>query len=175
MAMLSFSESIQIQASPQRLYEIVADLPSHIAWNHQPVSMEPLDEGPPRVGSRYLTEEQSPAGMSLGNRLMMGIILPLMKPIFGTDGRTVAEITALEAPSRVAWQAHLPSRRKGDLMRMRWEIQLSPEGEGTRMVQSCEIDPPAGSPFAGMVAGMEDDVRGGVRANLALLKEMVEG
>ena len=57
MADLSFETSVQIDAPTSIIYDYLADFPRHVEWNHQPVKMTPLIDGPVRVGSRYQTDE----------------------------------------------------------------------------------------------------------------------
>ncbi len=107
--------------------------------------------------------------------MMFGLLMPLALRYLGSPGRTIAEVTALDADRRVSWKAHMPSRRKGDLMRMSWEIELTPIEGGTQVVQRGVAAPPDTSPFArmanaDMASAMQDEVAG----NLSRLKDILE-
>lgn len=89
---------------------------------------------------------------------------------------TLAEITALEPNERVAWKARAPSTRKGDIMRMNWEIRLEEKNGTTEVVQCCEMVPPPESPAYNMTN--EDSASQGreeATANLMRMKSIVEG
>lgn len=167
--------SIQIDAPAATVYDYVADFPRHVEWNEQPVRITALQEGPPSVGSRYSTLEGRPANLPLKDKLMFTIVMPIMKMRHGFGDETIAEITALDPNERVAWSAHLPSERSGDMMRMSWEILLEEHQGGTRVTQKGVVAPPDTSPFKGMVnADMAATVSEGVERNLAQLKRNVE-
>jgi uncharacterized membrane protein len=147
MTDLSFETSVQIDAPTGIIYDYIADFPRHVEWNHQPVKMTPLTDGPVRVGSRYQTDEQLQSNASLGTKIQFALMTPILKLMFGTYGYTVAEITTLDPNKGVAWKASFPSKKKGDLVRMKWEVRLQPQSEGSQVVQRCEINMPAGSPL----------------------------
>ena len=176
MTNLSFEESVVVEAPAKVVYGYVADFPRHVEWNHQPNEMTALTEGPTRVGSQYQTVEGMPSNISFGKKMMFTVMLPMMKLMYGAQDYTVAEITALEPNQRVAWKAHAPSTKKGDLMRMNWELRFRPEGSGTEVTQSCEVAPPAESPMAGMIKeDMAEQSRDEMSANLQRLMSSVEG
>ena len=167
--------SIEIAASPETVYTYLADFPRHVEWNEQPQVLKPLTEGPSRVGSRYATEEGMPSTLSLGQRVLFTFVMPVMKAIHGMSDDTIAEITALEPHSRIAWEAHLPSKRSGEMMRMHWALDLEPTPSGTRVTQRCEVRPPESSPFARLVnEDFADNIRQGIEGNLTLLKQVLE-
>lgn len=176
MADRSFETSIVVNAPANVVYDYLVDFPRHVEWNHQPTRMVPLTEGPVQVGSQYQTYEQTAKNASVGTKLMFTLLNPIAKLMWGTADYTVATITALEPNERVAWKARLPSTRKGDIMRMNWELRLQSQNGLTKVVQRCEIVPPAESPTFGMVN--EDSVSQGraeATANLQRMKAIVEG
>jgi hypothetical protein len=153
----------------------VADFPRHVEWNEQPQKMTPLQDGPVQVGSKYQTQEANPSNLSFGQKVMFAVAGPIMKLMYGAQDYTEAEITALESNHRVAWKARLPSTKKGDLMRMNWEIRLQPQNEATEVTQRCEVNPPDTSPMKGMVNDdMAQTARAGTEANLQRLKSILE-
>ena len=144
---LGYETSVVVKAAPGVVYEYVADLPRHVEWSHQPQKIVPLTEGPVRVGSQFQAHEGMPSNITFSRKLMFSVMMPVMKLMYGAQDYTVSEITALEPDERVAWKAWAPSTKKGDLMRMNWEIRLQPNGDGTVVEQRCEIAPPPESPM----------------------------
>jgi uncharacterized membrane protein len=176
MTSVSYETSVNIKAPVDVVYGYVADFPRHVEWNHQPTKMTPLTSGPVSVGSRFQTQEQTASNLKFGQKVMFALGGPIFRLMYGAADYTEAEITALDPNERVAWKARAPSKRKGDLMRMNWEIQLQSNGNGTEVTQRCEIAPPDESPMASMVN--EDMARQGreeVTANLMRLKSILEG
>lgn len=176
MASVSYETSVNIKAPVDAVYGYVADFPRHVEWNHQPKKITPLTDGPVRVGSQFQTVEQNPSNMKTSQKVMFAVMGPVMKLVYGTQGYTVAEITALEPKERVAWKARAPSTKKGDIMRMNWELLLKSNGNGTDVTQRCEVAPPDESPAARMIN--EDMARQGreeATANLMRLKSILEG
>ena len=175
MAKFSFETAVDIQAPQEQVYNYVADFPRHTEWNHQPQQMTPLTSGPTRVGSQYKTEEDMPSNMPTMQKLMFRVMMPVLKMMHKFEGYTVAEITALEPNERVAWTAHMPNKQGKKLMQMHWELRMQGENGATKVIQRCEIDPPADSPFIKMVN--EDAAKtteAESTANLARLKSVVE-
>ncbi|MDX1520322.1 MAG: SRPBCC family protein [Anaerolineae bacterium] len=175
MPMKSFETSVIINAPQETVYSYVADFPRHMEWNHSPKRMVALQDGPVQVGSKFQTDEDGPSNAPAMQKIMFAVAQPVMKLLFGAADYTVAEITALEPNQRVAWKAHLPSTRKGDLMRMKWEIRLQDQNGATEVTQACEMAPPDTSPLKGMV---NDDLakqnQAETAANLQRLKSILE-
>ncbi len=169
-----FQTSININAPIADLYAYLADFPRHIEWNHQPTALTPLQAGPIVVGSQFSTAEGVPRDMPAIQKLLFGLIMPIFRLIYGMEHNSIATITALNAPTDIAWEARLPAR-KGDVMRMTWRLTLEENADGTVVTQSGVVAPPANSPFARMVnAQFIEDRRVEVAGNLALLKTLVE-
>jgi len=176
MTSVSYETSVNIKAPVDVVYGYVADFPRHVEWNHQPTKMTPLTSGPVSVGSQFQTQEQAPSNLKFGQKVMFAVGGPVFRLMYGAADYTEAEITALEPNERVAWKARLPSEKKGDLIRMNWEIQLQSNGNGTDVTQRCEIAPPDESPMASRVnADMARQGREEVTANLMRLKSILEG
>jgi len=176
MAHVSYETSVEVEAPANVVYDYIADFPRHVEWNHQPTKMVPVTEGPVRVGSQYKTTEQTPSNASFGTKVMFAVIGPIARTMWGAADYTLAEITALEPNQRVAWKARFPSTKKGDIMRMNWEIRLEEKNGTTKVVQCCEIVPPPESPSYNMTN--ENSARQGreeVTANLMRMKSIVEG
>jgi uncharacterized membrane protein len=176
MASTSYETSVNIEAPADVVYSYVADFPRHVEWNHSPTKITPVTDGPIRVGSQFQTQEQTASNLKLGQRVMLAVMEPVGKLMFGAADYTVAEITALEPNERLAWKSRLPSTKRGDLLRMNWEIQFQSGGNGTNVTQRCEIVPPEESPFARMVnEDMATQGREEATKNLTRLKGIIEG
>jgi uncharacterized membrane protein len=176
MSHASFEASVDVEAPAKVVYDYIADFPRHVEWNYQPTEMVPVTGGPVRVGSQYQTTERTPSNASFGTKAMFAVMGPLTKVMWGSKGYTLAEITALEPNKRVAWKARAPSTKKGDLMRMQWELRLEEQNGTTKVVQHCDIVPPAESPTYNMIN--ENTARQGreeATTNLMRMKSIVEG
>ena len=175
MSNASFSVTETINAPAANVYAYVADLPRHIEWNNQPIEMERLTNGTVTVGSKFRTLEGAPRDFPKMMKFMFTYFMPVFKKIYGFGDHTFATITALEPSHLVAWKAHLPGR-KGDMMRMNWEIEISEEGNSQCVVtQRCQMVPPDSSPFARMVNDeMIETSRKETTANLLELKRILE-
>ena len=110
--------TIDIQASPEQVYEYVANFHKHIEWNHQPTEMVQTSKGAIGVGSTFRTTEQLPEDVPW---LLLHVTIPIFNTFLGLKPYTEAEITALEPGKRVAWKAAAP-KRKGYMMKAEWEI-----------------------------------------------------
>jgi uncharacterized protein YndB with AHSA1/START domain len=131
MPKVSFDTSVLINAPVETVYNYVADFPRHVEWNEEPLKMTPLQDGSVEVGNKYQTDEANPSNLSFGQKVMFAVAEPVMKLMYGAQDYTEAEITALEPNQRIAWKARLPSTKKGDLMRMSWEIHLQGQDDST--------------------------------------------
>jgi len=106
-----YKKEIQIAAAPEQVFAYVADLPRHSEWASHTLSLEPQSEGAVAVGSRF---------KSVGHQ-------------FGKDNQD--EVTVHEyAPSK---RFVFDSEDSSGVFRHTFE--LTPEGEGTRVVKSCEV------------------------------------
>ncbi|MGD8490551.1 MAG: SRPBCC family protein [Anaerolineae bacterium] len=176
MPEVSYETSVVVNAPVDMVYDYIADFPRHVEWNHQPTRMIAVKEGPVQVGSQYQTYEKTASNLSFGTKMMFAVMGPISKLMWGSADYTLAEITALEPNQRVAWKARAPSTKKGDLMRMNWEILLQPQNGATKVVQRCQIVPPTESPMFGMVnegtaaQGCEE-----ATANLQRMRSIIEG
>jgi hypothetical protein len=54
--MTVLSNSIEIGATPEAVFDYASDMTNELEWNPKIVSMERLDHGPVTVGSRYRAE-----------------------------------------------------------------------------------------------------------------------
>ncbi len=162
--------SVVIHAPVEVVYDYVSDFPRHVEWNHQPIEMTKLTDGPVGIGSKFRTQEQLPSSAPWVQKLLW----PLMKRMLGVTDYTDAEITALESKQRVAWKAVLPLRNGGIGARSEYELRLRPQGDATLLTQYTELE------FLGKIAErMNVDTAAKINdtemeRNLARLKEIVE-
>jgi uncharacterized protein YndB with AHSA1/START domain len=105
--------SVDITAPPEIVYQYLADFRRHPEWSHGLAALEPSDGDAHEVGAEFAATERVPQRFT-----------------------SFARITALEPARRIAWDAWVPR-----LMRVEWEIELSPVGDGTRVVQRCRFYP----------------------------------
>ena len=110
-----------IPASPERVFEILADVERHseLAGSGEPEAIRLLTEGPVRVGTRFEADEN------------------IMKPRF-MRRRFVAqsEVTRFEPPRLIEWRSVPPTSPAASTI---WTYSLSPEGDGTRVHQQCWV------------------------------------
>ena len=175
MRTASYTISKKINAPAENVYAYVADLPRHIEWNYRAVEVEKLTDGPVAVGSNFRTREILSKDLPAMTKFMFTYFMPIIQKIYGFGDHNFATITALEPGHLVAWKTRLPGR-KGDMMRMNWEVTISEESnEQCVVTQRCQIVPPDTSPFARMV---NDDMlemsRKDATANLLELKRILE-
>ncbi len=105
--------TVDIEASPERVYERLEDFSRHGDFSDGLARVEQVTVGPVGVGARFRSEETVP-------------------------GRYVSfsEITALEKPYLIAWKAWVEG-----VMRAEWEFRLSAMGGATRLVQVSRWEP----------------------------------
>ncbi len=175
MTTASFSISKKINAPAENVYAYIADIPRHTEWNYRAAEVEKLTDGPVAVGSKFRTLETLPRELPAMEKFMFTYFMPIIKKIYGFGDHNYATITALEPGRLVSWKTNLPGR-KGDMMRMNWEITISEESDEQCVVtQRCQIVPPDTSPFVRMV---NDDMlemsRKDATDNLLELKRILE-
>jgi hypothetical protein len=162
--------SQRIDASPEAIFEYVHDLEKHVEWNHQPVSITKVSEGPVGPGARYVAMEQSPSSFSNIVATMMSTMLRLM---FGATGQTEAEITDYQPATRIAWKSAAIARG-GHIMKANWSIDLNPGDQGTELTQRFEF-----FPQTALIDRISNDsqaakIKEEVARNLSVLKGQLE-
>lgn len=116
---ISFSTS----ATPEAVYEYVADLRRHGDWAGTLGSVTQTSDGPVAVGTTYRAEERMRPGGKAGDV-------------------SFSEITGLERPRRIAWKARTEPTSGPMAMRSEWEFLIEPDGVGSRVTQCMRFDPP---------------------------------
>ena len=170
MAEFRGEQSIVIEAPITAVYEYVSDIPRHTEWNHQPIEISKISDGPAGVGSVFRTKEQTPREMAW----LLKRLWPVMTVLVGGTGYTEAEITALEPDHLVAWKAEAPTKKGGFLAKSEWEMRMESQGENTQVTQSFHYE------FFGKMAEKMDTEKSaqqtGVETatNLADLKAIME-
>jgi len=106
-------QSVDIQVPVDEVHHRLKDFTKHTDFSDALVSVEQITSGPVGVGTRFRAQERVPGTFV-----------------------SVCEITALEAPRLIAWQAWVDG-----VMRVEWEFRLSPSGGGTRLVQTSRWQP----------------------------------
>ena len=157
-----------ISASPERVWAYIGDLTRHSEWNYQPHRIEKTSDGPAGPGSTYRAYERMP-DVGLPMKVMMAVMYTPLMLIFGAKWQTEAKVTEVESPRKLTWDAHAP-KRKGDMMRAHWELELSPDGENTRVTERFEFMPPMRFPGPPPLAMVKQEVA----RNLSKLKQLVE-
>ncbi len=121
MADYHYSTEATIQASPQSLFDKVADFTGHsrLAGSDEVVSISVVGSGPVGFGTVYEAQEKVRVGedsMELG---------------------AVGVVVTYDAPNTISWinaPIGLPLRR------IQWWFHFKAEGSGTRVVHEVEVD-----------------------------------
>lgn len=161
--------SIIINAPIDQVYAYVSDFSRHTEWNHQPLKMEKLTDGPVAVGSRFRTYERPPSNTPW---LMAKIMFPFMGMLVGVKGYTEAEITEMSVNERIKWKANAPIR-KGDMMSAAWEIALESVEGGTKVTQHFRFMPQHPMAERMVSDSMTQDIADEVARNLEKLKSIL--
>ena len=109
-----------INASPQAVFDIVSDLARHkeLAGSGELVNVRKLTEGPVGLGSMIEADEH----IELGDQVM--------------DFAAKSVVVAYDAPNTISWMPNppIPTRR------IQWWFHVTPEGQGTKVVNEVEVD-----------------------------------
>ncbi|HVS49489.1 MAG TPA: SRPBCC family protein [Candidatus Dormibacteraeota bacterium] len=104
--------SVDINAPIDVVYRRIADFERHGDFSHGLQTVEKATAGPVSVGTQFKAQEIVPARFI-----------------------SYAEITALDAPWRIAWKAWVPG-----FMRTEWEYVLTSQAGGTHLVQRTQFN-----------------------------------
>jgi uncharacterized protein YndB with AHSA1/START domain len=111
--MWSNQVSIDIAAAPETVYRYLADFTRHSEWSMSVATLEQLTPGPIGVGTEFKSSETIPQ-----------------------EFVSFAKITALDAPTRIAWEA-----TDHQVFRTEWEFEISPNAGGTHLAQRVTFYP----------------------------------
>ena len=121
MADYHYSTEATIQASPQSLFDKVADFAGHsrLAGSDEVVSISVVGSGPVGFGTVYEAQEKVRMGedsMELG---------------------AVGVVVTYDPPNTISW---INAPIGVPLRRIQWWFHFKPEGSGTRVVHEVEVD-----------------------------------
>ena len=145
----SFADEIHIDASPQRVYEVVSDVTRTGEWSVFTVRCE-WDPGEgPAVGAHFTGHNSRP----------------------GRDWDTRSEVVAAEPGREFAWEVN------GGLVR--WGYEMAPAGEGTALTHRWEFRPEGREVVREKfgpdgVTLRTEDARASIPRTLATLKTIIE-
>lgn len=105
--------SIDIAAPMEKVYRNLADLRRHSEWSMSVATIEQTTPGEIGVGTEFKASETLPQKLV-----------------------SFARITALDAPTRVAWES-----TDYRVFRTNWELLLSAHNGGTHLIQSVTFHP----------------------------------
>lgn len=116
---VSFASETHIDARPERVFATMTEVDGFQHWMQGFVGVEKLTEGPVGVGTEWRETRK----------------------MFGREASEVFEVTAYEPPSRLGLRVDgtRGASRKGEY---RFEYVLAPEGTGTRLRMTGEVDMP---------------------------------
>ena len=105
--------SVDIAAPIEDVYGYLADFRRHAEWSYGVAEVEPSASANAGVGSEFKASETAPFKLT-----------------------TFSRITALEPPSRIAWDAS-----DGRHMSVQWSFELRPMDGATRLVERSRWQP----------------------------------
>jgi uncharacterized protein YndB with AHSA1/START domain len=137
---------IQIDAPPERVFEILSDIPGHGAWANQKAGLQvkPVSDGPLSVGSMFKSEQK----------------------FAGKHAAADIKVTQLAAPTTLAFEAHQGGKKP---VTYTSTFALTPSGGGTLVERTLEPDP-----SGLMVAIAKPAIRADMMKALKNLKTKVE-
>ena len=149
-------ESIHIEASPERVFALIADLATSSEWagSGQVKTIRKTSAGPIGPGTTYIADEK--------------IMIPF---------KAVSEIVAYEPNRLVSWTSKPTLFRKSPPHR--WMFRLDPENGGTRLTQEVRVATAVGYerfmqiPMVKLTGGMAP-IQRGMKLTLQNLKARAE-
>ena len=111
--MWSNSVSIEIQATPETIFDYLVDFTRHAEWSSSVVGIKLIDGATGQVGAEYEATESIPIEMT-----------------------TYARITEVNAPRRIGWES--TDKR---VFRTNWTFDIEPVTSGSRLTQSVTFHP----------------------------------
>ena len=109
---------IQVAAPPQRVFEVLSDIPNHGSWANQKAGLEvkPVSGGPTAVGSTFKSSQKF-AGKHTGAEI---------------------KVIRLDPPSTLAFEAHHAGKKP---ITYKSTFTLTPSGGGTLVERTLEPNP----------------------------------
>ena len=149
-------ESVHIEAPPQAVYDVVADVTRTPEYSPEVDEVVWLDDGGPHVGARFRARNRVPADSR-----------------FSWPNRPI--VMAAEPGREFAFARTEPFA--GTIV---WRYRFEPEGTGTRVTESYEVARPVGRIGWFIIGTLGRDpermttMREGLRESLRRLKRLVE-
>lgn len=114
-----------VEASPQAVFDIVADLTRHpeLAGSGEVLSVRKVTEGPVDVGTRFQAREDVPHDLGRWSHHRKFV--------------SESEVLVCDPPHTFSWRSAPPGPKP---RRLQWWFRLSPEGRFTRVVHEMEMD-----------------------------------
>ena len=125
MDLLNVDTEIVIPATPDAVWAVVSDLTSHprLGGSGEVQSLRVLDEGPLRVGMRFVATE----------------VVHVGPKVFELPAVT-SSVVAVEAGRLLRWQTDSPSEfGKPTVKLIEWSFELRPVAEGTTLRHTIRI------------------------------------
>ena len=121
MADYHYSTEATIQASPQSLFDKVADFTGHsrLAGSDEVVSISVVGSGPVGFGTVYEAQEK----VRMGEDSM--------------ELEAVGVVVTYDPPNTISW---INAPIGVPLRRIQWWFHFKPEGSGTRVIHEVEVD-----------------------------------
>jgi uncharacterized protein YndB with AHSA1/START domain len=142
--MASFQNTVTIRRPVEDVFAFLADFENVPTWNHAIVETRKTSPGPVGVGTTYRQVRSVPRRSEEG-----------------------FEVTAFEPASRLAIHGDIgPFTATVDYL-------LAPEGDGTRLTNTVDLEPPAG-PLRLVAPLATSRVKEAVAANLDTLRRILE-
>lgn len=171
LAEVTGETAVQIQATPQRVYDYLVDFTRHPEWVANLAKVTQVSPGAIGVGTVFQAQESAPPVPFWRKLNMMRFFIAGL--ITGTKPNSEAEITALEPGKRIAWKAGL---RKGNgwFNRAEWEILLQPHGSGARLTQRLRFLPQTATAARMVNAAGDGGLAEATQVSLQKLKQILE-
>lgn len=115
---MAVKAKIQVNAPPQRVFEVLADIPNHGSWANQKAGLQvkPVSGGPLAVGSTFHSEQT----------------------FAGKHAAADLTVTKLSAPTTLAFEAHQGGKKP---VVYTSTFTLTPTGDGTLVERTVDANP----------------------------------
>jgi uncharacterized protein YndB with AHSA1/START domain len=126
MLMFKARREAHIDAAPEQVFDVVSDLRRHpeIAGSGEVRTIRLTDDAPLHVGSRWEADER----IHMGRR--------------DVDFVATSEMVEYDAPRRLSWTSMPPPPvNKPEMRRIQWTYDITPDGSGSRVVETVEVEP----------------------------------
>lgn len=116
---MGVTAKIQVNAPPQRVFEVLADIPNHGTWANQKAGLHvrPVSGGPLAVGSTFRSEQR----------------------FAGKPAAADIRVTKVSAPAALAFEAHHTNGKKTVVYTS--TFRLTPTGDGTLVERTVDANP----------------------------------